>query len=286
MKTFTRTRQGFTLVELLVVMAIIAILAAILFPVFAQAREAARKTMCLSNMRQIGMGMQMYVQDYDEMYPFAQGLRPDPTRPSGQVLVDWRWNLGEEKRVNSGVRPSPCGGHAPGYGGIWSCPSNGNAIFEDSSYSVAVAICPDGPEIGSYYSSNSSTAMSAVPEPSSQVLLIEHGFRNNGSSAGWCDSKSPFWTYGIFPPDEYYWTSSEAQFANVKGGHDKMTPPTESDPLRFANEGMYPRVHGTATNFIYCDGHVKSVPAGRVYDKAHGNTMDPDLYESGFRKKW
>lgn len=61
-------RRGFTLIELLVVIAIIAILAAILFPVFAKAREAARKTSCLSNMKQIGLAAMMYVQDYDETY--------------------------------------------------------------------------------------------------------------------------------------------------------------------------------------------------------------------------
>lgn len=62
-------KRGFTLIELLVVIAIIAILAAILFPVFAKAREAARKTQCLSNNKQIGLGIGMYTQDYDEMYP-------------------------------------------------------------------------------------------------------------------------------------------------------------------------------------------------------------------------
>src|SRR5499427_72348 len=61
-----RFHRGFTLIELLVVIAIIAILAAILFPVFAQAREAARKTSCLSNVKQLSLGILMYSQDYDE----------------------------------------------------------------------------------------------------------------------------------------------------------------------------------------------------------------------------
>ena len=63
------SRFGFTLIELLVVIAIIAILAAILFPVFAQARESARMSSCLSNLKQIGLGTMMYLQDYDEKYP-------------------------------------------------------------------------------------------------------------------------------------------------------------------------------------------------------------------------
>src|SRR3954470_11688058 len=62
-------RSGFTLIELLVVIAIIAILAAILFPVFAGVKERARQTACMSNMRQIGTSVNMYVQDYDETYP-------------------------------------------------------------------------------------------------------------------------------------------------------------------------------------------------------------------------
>ena len=62
-------RKGFTLIELLVVIAIIAILAAILFPVFAKAREKARQTACLSNEKQICLGILMYAQDYDERFP-------------------------------------------------------------------------------------------------------------------------------------------------------------------------------------------------------------------------
>src|ERR1700733_4651562 len=66
-----RRRTGFTLIELLVVIAIIAILAAILFPVFAQAREKARAISCLSNLKQIGIANLMYAQDYDETFTFG-----------------------------------------------------------------------------------------------------------------------------------------------------------------------------------------------------------------------
>jgi prepilin-type N-terminal cleavage/methylation domain-containing protein/prepilin-type processing-associated H-X9-DG protein len=62
-------KRGFTLIELLVVIAIIAILAAILFPVFAKAREKARQTSCLSNVKQLALGVMMYIQDYDSRYP-------------------------------------------------------------------------------------------------------------------------------------------------------------------------------------------------------------------------
>jgi prepilin-type N-terminal cleavage/methylation domain-containing protein/prepilin-type processing-associated H-X9-DG protein len=81
----SRLRPAFTLIELLVVIAIIAILAAILFPVFAQARSKARQSACLSNIKQLGTGLMMYAQDYDETLPLndyvGNGLAP---------LAGWR----------------------------------------------------------------------------------------------------------------------------------------------------------------------------------------------------
>jgi prepilin-type N-terminal cleavage/methylation domain-containing protein len=86
----SRRRRGFTLIELLVVIAIIAILAAILFPVFARARESARRSTCLSNLRQIGTATMMYLQDYDDTYPSGLVLAvPGPdTGGSFAVMYD------------------------------------------------------------------------------------------------------------------------------------------------------------------------------------------------------
>ncbi|MBL8820810.1 MAG: prepilin-type N-terminal cleavage/methylation domain-containing protein, partial [Planctomyces sp.] len=76
-------RHAFTLIELLVVIAIIAILAAILFPVFAQAKSAAKKTSSLSNVKQLNTGTQIYLSDYDDTFPLAYGKVPGG---------GWAWN--------------------------------------------------------------------------------------------------------------------------------------------------------------------------------------------------
>jgi prepilin-type N-terminal cleavage/methylation domain-containing protein/prepilin-type processing-associated H-X9-DG protein len=97
-------RSGFTLIELLVVIAIIAILAAILFPVFAQAREKARSISCLSNCKQVGNAVMMYIQDYDETLPIVIACSAGDANNGGtttQVLLD--------PYVKSGA--------------VWQCPS-------------------------------------------------------------------------------------------------------------------------------------------------------------------
>jgi prepilin-type N-terminal cleavage/methylation domain-containing protein len=102
----TQSRKGFTLIELLVVIAIIAILAAILFPVFAQAREQARKASCLSNCKQLGLATQMYAQDYDDTLPGW----PDPSKHP--LYATWGWAL-VVPLLDAYVKNT----------NIWSCPS-------------------------------------------------------------------------------------------------------------------------------------------------------------------
>ena len=101
----TKARAAFTLIELLVVIAIIAILAAILFPVFAQAREKARQISCLSNVKQMGTASTMYVQDYDETWPLAQ-------YDGGAADGTWRGTIGPYVKA------------AQGAGGIYTCNSD------------------------------------------------------------------------------------------------------------------------------------------------------------------
>src|SRR5687768_3902496 len=129
-------RRGFTLIELLVVIAIIAILAAILFPVFAQAREKARAISCLSNTKQLALAVQQYVQDYDEALP----LRQSPQATGGV----WPWP------VMSGIlnpyikNAGPIGGDTGARSGVWACPSHPHNI-QNWKIGMSARLFPDGP---------------------------------------------------------------------------------------------------------------------------------------------
>jgi prepilin-type N-terminal cleavage/methylation domain-containing protein/prepilin-type processing-associated H-X9-DG protein len=155
----TRSGRGFTLIELLVVIAIIAILAAILFPVFAQAREKARQASCMSNMKQIGLAVHMYAQDYDE-------LLPNNGQSSGKGDVTGTLEPYTKQRFGQG---------------IWVCPSH--AAFSPASgwtssygYNVGYLLAPgpDYPHSGYNGFSNSGVALATLNHPAETICFIEH----------------------------------------------------------------------------------------------------------------
>ncbi len=110
-------RRAFTLIELLVVIAIIAILAAILFPVFAQAKEAAKKTMCLSNMKQIGTAFALYCTDDEDRAPFALPRRVQP------INGGTNWYMPIDSQLMPYIRNQQ----------VWSCPSDSERIRTPNS---------------------------------------------------------------------------------------------------------------------------------------------------------
>ena len=155
-----RLRPAFTLIELLVVIAIIAILAAILFPVFAQAREKAKQSTCTSNMKQIGISLMMYTQDYDETYPTnSWDLAPvgttdsDSGNPNYRTRFNWIWQLLPYTKNRQ----------------IWRCPSDPNPKGNGSCYSAS----PRSPRTHTQASTRSPDC--AAGSPSSCVLGFPSG---------------------------------------------------------------------------------------------------------------
>ncbi len=115
-----KSPRAFTLIELLVVIAIIAILAAILFPVFAQAREKARQATCLSNLKQVGLGVLMYTQDYDEAFPLGSYIFVGMT-----AAVSWQDLTDPYMKAGAGATGANLVGRKDA--GLWTCPSIGPA---------------------------------------------------------------------------------------------------------------------------------------------------------------
>jgi len=165
-------RRGFTLIELLVVIAIIAILAAILFPVFARAREKARQTSCLSNLKQIALSVQMYADDYSESLPYYQ-------RPFG-----WAWydDLAPYMKNRS----------------ITVCPSkpewNEDHATHKVGYGLNHDIFPAGPSAGSSYPAPTHLAMIDYP---SETIGGADKNQGNVRCIGSSFSGSTAWPYNV-----------------------------------------------------------------------------------------
>jgi prepilin-type N-terminal cleavage/methylation domain-containing protein/prepilin-type processing-associated H-X9-DG protein len=145
--------KGFTLIELLVVVAIIAVLAAILFPVFARARENARRASCMSNLKQMGLGLMMYVQDYDETFPATGFYEPS--------LTTWI-HLIQPYVKNEQVFRCPS---SPVAGDLSRAPENGE-------YGINFWIAQNPPESASY---NTRIKLAAVISPATIYMLADSG---------------------------------------------------------------------------------------------------------------
>jgi len=186
-------RRGFTLIELLVVIAIIAILAAILFPVFSRAREQARKTQCLSNLKQIGNALMMYAQDWDESLPVCT------------TWCNWRDpvnNLQYYVRLQPYIKNWQ----------VWACPSGRGGCANDSipqhavndminaghvppnftlSYGYSENTQNSYPENSQHIDSCSAlnrSKLANIPEPAVSPIVADCcGLMNSGWRVGWAN---------------------------------------------------------------------------------------------------
>ena len=157
MNTTSKTK-GFTLIELLVVIAIIALLAAILFPVFARARENARRSSCANNMKQIGLGVLQYVQDYDETYPHQNHATLANMNDLTQVIpigTDTSPNRTVADLLHPYIKSVQ----------IWKCPSASGTGFISIHYSG----CMNGPQNGT------GAALADFKETSRTMMLRDPG---------------------------------------------------------------------------------------------------------------
>ena len=236
MKTQQRSRgagrAGFTLIELLVVIAIIAILAAILFPVFAQAREAARRSACTSNMKQVATGVMMYVQDYDERLPFQgnpANQRADIANYATSLFPVWI-NATMPYVKNSGV---------------WWCPS---AVKHASAGPTAVS------DSNYWYNGQASgKALAAVDRPADSILFVEWKYRTHITGQrpyfnGTCPGPRPGTNPGACP---------DTWHANSEWGSNHVT----GDP---AQAGIGARAAIRGAPFPFLDGHVKFMRTAQV----------------------
>ncbi len=224
-------RRAFTLIELLVVIAIISILAAILFPVFAQAREKARAISCLSNEKQIGTALMLYIQDYDEKYPQEHPATSNP------VVDDNNAQLEEEDYGSPFDKILPyVAGKDSSHTQLYVCPSDpdphGKAITDPSGKCFSNNAPPPGPlgsyTLNAYYLFGATLAQ--INTPTQSIYLVER--RSEGSiSTDFCDVHYHPWLAEVELP------------ANSND---------TANPLACASKR-----HSGGSNYVYADGHAK-----------------------------
>lgn len=205
--------NGFTLIELLVVIAIIAILAAILFPVFAQAREKARQSSCLSNMKQLGLSVQMYTDDYDETLPPPKSRLGTqwsiPVQPYIKNLkILWcpsspKFNFWDGA-CSYGMNVTYLGGlnstnGEDGYVGLTDIKSPaGTVMLVDKNFTVINNSIQEAPVVyapyhGTLWANTLGTDATTGAPLGNYLPMFRH---NQGMNVAWCDGHATFAKYG------------------------------------------------------------------------------------------
>jgi len=284
-------KKGFTLIELLVVIAIIAILAAILFPVFAQAREKARAITCTSNEKQMGLAMLQYVQDNDEYFPFLQYYDA-----SGNQPIDWTDAIYPYIKNGVGHVTSSASDTVTthnGVGGIWACPSF--PVANTNEYGINWSLCRDGG--GTWGAKNSPGFVlqeinsASVTTPSDTIMIAEHGAAPIASAL-----TTPGTDYNsmYFDPTETFYTTTVLPLVNGVPGpnvvdnhlelaYDFDCGATSTNTFNCAEwaetPGDMPRSrHTNACNCLFVDGHVKAMKKATI--NWWNNIYIPGVYES------
>lgn len=242
--TSSRRPRGFTLIELLVVIAIIAILAAILFPVFAVAREAARKTACLSNHKQIGTGILLYAQDYDEA--IVPWLAPSNGTPASDRI----WCTLIQPYLRNGND----------YG------ANAQGVFTCRSWTEAKLLQ------GATDCGTSSYVAPALP---ATQLFAHYGIALPVSGGSGTQADPYFHQAGTAAPDVTYLPSvlRSSETVIVGDGFTGFKQGLSPGSVRtvFGCEGR--RIHSDGGNFAFLDGHskwIKGDPEAHIAQDASG----------------
>jgi len=269
-------RKAFTLIELLVVIAIIAILAAILFPVFAQAREKARQTVTISNFKQIGLAVVMYVQDNDEFYPmgqyFVDGAQNAWGASAANPVVDWSdlVNPYIKSGTPQNIYDNPPGGNGFGYhllavgGSVYGSPSAVNPQ-QMEQFDVREDVFPDqyplppGTEgINSTNASGPVCPESVIQSPSSLIAMWETGMSGANSNEQGATVPMDAWNWYA------NWGFQSGQFEPAAQDCDYP----KSAPVTTGAHGCvdYPRYrHNGVTECLFLDGHVHDFAKGQDY---------------------